>query len=74
MTKRWKWESWEALCDGGVIEDPIEYDHYNIPHVIRPGVVIKFKTILQYIFSTTVIDRIFPRNCCADQQIWKERY
>ena len=62
MSGNWKWEAWEPQGDEDAIEGPLEEDHYNGPHGLRPGVANQFKTILQCIFATTAMNKSFFRD------------
>ena len=57
MTNDWLWNKWEAIGNNDEVQGPIENDHYNGDHGLKPGVGNSFQTVLQCIFITT------PLNC-----------
>ena len=59
MDNNWKYNQWEELGIDDMIEGPVEDDHCNRPHGLKPVVSRKFETVLHCILKTTAMDHHF---------------
>ena len=56
MSDEWKWDNWEEIGDDDKITGMPPFDDvYNGPHGLRPGIVGRFKTVLQCVMHTTAM-------------------
>ena len=56
MTGEWDWNNWKDIGDREEIRGPAENDWYNGPHRLKPGVVERFTTVLQWVMKTIALN------------------
>ena len=59
MSDEWDWNNWDDIGDEEEIRGPPENDRYNGPHGLKPGVINRFKTVLQCLMTTTALSLDF---------------
>ncbi len=66
LGNEWQWNQWEHHNIDDEIEGPKEDDRYEGPHGLKLSIGKRLYTVLQCLFETTAMDRVFFVRLCGE--------